>query len=132
MYVTFIISTARINHELPADRLGLMFVGQVSEAAESVERLAGVQGAVSDDRRLQRAHAAAGADDQRGDDAATLEAHRGSDQPVVRRRSTSVHARHRAPAVAFERQGQSRGVCFTQHTRNRFTAIIQVLAGTRS
>jgi len=41
-----------------------VLTGQVSEAAESVEGLAGIQRVMSEDRRLQRADASAGADDK--------------------------------------------------------------------
>ena len=62
---------------------------------------------MSDDRRLQRDGAAAGADDQRSDAAATLGTNPGADLSIIRRRGTAIYARHRATTVSVRPEGQS-------------------------
>jgi len=61
-------------------------VGQVSQAAKSIEGMAGIRRAEEDDRRLQWDLPPAGDDGQQGHDDAPLGEDRPDYRPLVRRR----------------------------------------------
>jgi len=68
------------------------FSAQVSQVAESAERMAGVRRSEEDDRRFQRDRSTSRAHVEQRDEASPLEAYRGHDRAHLRRGKRKLYA----------------------------------------